>query len=145
MKYLQIIVRVLLEYEESLFGKYADNPPKLLILLGSASWGVLRDDIEKQWKDVPVILCTETDYVGPQEAYLGGRSIPVEERTPLKDYKGDLSLTVFYVPAYLKETVALMQDLMPEMGELIFLSDARYKCPIPFGFKRDCEQELSRT
>ena len=68
MKYLQIIVRVLLEYEESLFGKYADNPPKLLILLGSASWGVLRDDIEKQWKDVPVILCTETDYVGLQEA-----------------------------------------------------------------------------
>ena len=38
----------LLEYEESLFGKYADNPPKLLILLGSASWGLLRDDIEKQ-------------------------------------------------------------------------------------------------
>lgn len=29
----------LLEYEEGLFGKYADNPPKLLILLGSASWG----------------------------------------------------------------------------------------------------------
>jgi hypothetical protein len=43
----------------------------------------------------------------------------------LKDYKGDLSLTVFYVPAYLKETVSLMQDLMPEMDELIFLSDAR--------------------
>ena len=60
----------LLEYEEGLFGKYADNPPKLLILLGSASWGLLRDDIEKKWKDVPVILCTETDYVGPQEAYL---------------------------------------------------------------------------
>ena len=60
----------LLEYEESLFGKYADNPPKLLILLGSASWGLLRDDIEKQWKDVPVILCTETDYVCTQEAYL---------------------------------------------------------------------------
>ena len=83
----------LLEYEESLFGKYADNPPKLLILLGSASWGLLRDDIEKQWKDVPVILCTETDYVGPQEAYLERRAIPVEERTPLKDYKGCLLYT----------------------------------------------------
>lgn len=29
----------LLEYTENLFGKYADNPPKLLILLGSTSWG----------------------------------------------------------------------------------------------------------
>lgn len=40
----------LLEYEEGLFGKYADNPPKLLILLGSASWGLLRDDIENNGK-----------------------------------------------------------------------------------------------
>ena len=132
----------LLEYEEGLFGKYADNPPKLLILLGSASWGVLRDDIEKQWKDVPVILCTETDYVGPQEAYLERRAIPVEERTPLKDYKGDLSLTVFYVPAYLKETVSLMQDLMPEMDELIFLSDARY---ISAQFRSDLKEIVSKN
>ena len=131
----------LLEYEEGLFGKYADNPPKLLILLGSASWGLLRDDIEKQWKDVPVILCTETDYVGPQEAYLERRAIPVEERTPLKDYKGDLSLTVFYVPAYLKETVSLMQDLMPEMDELIFLSDARY---ISAQFRSDLKEIVSK-
>lgn len=119
-------VENLLEYEKRLFEKYADNPPKLLILLGSASWGLLKADIEKQWKDVPVILCTETDYVGPQEAYLKREAIPVEERIPLKDYKGDLSLTVFYVPAYLKETISLMQDLMPEMNELIFLSDSRY-------------------
>lgn len=131
----------LLEYEESLFGKYADNPPKLLILLGSASWGLLRDDIEKQWKDVPVILCTETDYVGPQEAYLERRAIPVEERTLLKDYKGDLALTVFYVPAYLKETVSLMQDLMPEMDELIFLSDARY---ISAQFRSDLKEIVSK-
>lgn len=119
-------VENLLEYEKRLFEKYADNPPKLLILLGSASWGLLKEDIEKQWKDVPVILCTETDYVGPQEAYLKREAIPVEERIPLKDYKGELSLTVFYVPAYLKETISLMQDLMPEMNELIFLSDSRY-------------------
>lgn len=132
----------LLEYEEGLFGKYADNPPKLLILLGSASWGLLRDDIEKQWKDVPVILCTETDYVGPQEAYLERRAIPVEERTPLKDYKGDLSLTVFYVPAYLKETVSLMQDLMPEMDELIFLSDARY---ISAQFRSDLKEIVGKN
>ncbi|KAA4691013.1 hybrid sensor histidine kinase/response regulator, partial [Bacteroides intestinalis] len=32
-------VEDLSEYKENLFGKYADNPPKLLVLLGSASWG----------------------------------------------------------------------------------------------------------
>lgn len=129
------------EYEKRLFEKYADNPPRLLILLGSASWGLLKGDIEKQWKDVPVILCTETDYVGPQEAYLKRQAIPVGERTPLKDYKGDLSLTVFYVPAYLKETISLMQDLMPKMDELIFLSDARY---ISAQFRSDLEEIVSK-
>lgn len=114
------------QYEKRLFERYANHPPKLLILLGSASWGLLKDSIEKQWKDVPVILCTETNYVGPQEAYCEKKAIPAEERIPLKDYKGDLSLTVFYVPAYIKETISLMQELIPEMDELVFLSDTRY-------------------
>lgn len=68
-------VEDLSEYKENLFGKYADNPPKLLVLLGSASWGLLKESIENKWKDVPVILCTETDYVGPQEAYLHRRAL----------------------------------------------------------------------
>ena len=129
------------EYKENLFGKYADNPPKLLLLLGSASWGLLKESIEKQWKDVPVILCTETDYVGPQEAYLHRRAIAAEERTPLTDYQGNLSLTVFHVPAYLKETVLLMQNLMPEMDELIFLSDARY---ISAQFRSDLKEIVNK-
>ena len=116
----------LLQYEKRLFERYADSPPKLLILLGSASWGLLKDSIERKWKDVPVILCTETNYVGSQAAYREKRAIPEEERTPLKDYKGDLSLTVVYAPTYIKETISLMQDLMPQMDELVFLSDMRY-------------------
>ncbi len=116
----------LLQYEKRLFERYADSPPKLLILLGSASWGLLKDSIERKWKDVPVILCTETNYVGPQAAYREKRAIPEEERTLLRDYKGDLSLTVVYAPTYIKETISLMQDLMPQMDELVFLSDMRY-------------------
>lgn len=116
----------LLQYEKRLFERYADSPPKLLILLGSASWGLLKDSIERKWKDVPVILCTETNYVGSQAAYREKRAIPEEERTLLRDYKGDLSLTVVYAPTYIKETISLMQDLMPQMDELVFLSDMRY-------------------
>ena len=89
-----------------------------------------------------MILCTETDYVGPQEAYLERRAIPGEERTPLKDYNGDLWLTVFYVPAFLKERVSLMQDLMPEMDELIFLSDARY---ISAQFRSDLKEIVGKN
>lgn len=116
----------LLIYEKKLFEKYADNPPKLLILLGNASWGLLKDGLEKQWRDVPVIFCTENDFIGPQDAYLERRAISAEEKIPLKSYNGGMSLTVFYIPIYLKETISLMRDLMPGMDELIFLSDIRY-------------------
>lgn len=116
----------LLNYKERLFDKYANNTPKLLILLGSASWGLLKDDIEERWKDTPVLFCTETDYVGPQEYYWEKKAIPENEKAALKDYAGELSLTVFYVPTFIKETIGLMQELIPQMDQLIFLSDGRY-------------------
>lgn len=131
----------LLNYKERLFGKYANNPPKLLVLLGSASWGLLKDEIEKRWKDIPVILCTETDYLGPQEAYWEKRAIPEEERSRLKDYKGEVSLTVLYVPPYMKETISLMQTVMPRMKHLIFLSDGRY---VSAQFRLDLEEIVGR-
>ena len=69
------------------------------------------------------------------------RAIAAEERTPLTDYQGNLSLTAFHVPAYLKETVLLMQNLMPEMDELIFLSDARY---ISAQFRSDLKEIVNK-
>lgn len=131
----------LLNFQERIFAKYENNPPKLLILLGSASWGLLRGEIENRWKDVPVILCTETDFVGPKETYWEKKAIPSDEKTFLKDYKGNLSLTVLHMPPYMKETILLMETLMPKMDRLIFLSDGRY---VSAQFRSDLENLVSR-
>ncbi len=112
-------------YKQELFQKYAQITPELIVLLGNSSWVLLHEDIEKHWKNVPVILCTEKTYTGPREVYLRKRVILAEEKEPLSEYQGSIPLTIFYAPYYIKETLELMKHLDPEMKKLVFLSDKR--------------------
>ncbi len=112
-------------YKEGLFQKYANITPKLIILLGNSAWVLLNKDIETRWKNVPVLLCAEKDYIGPQHIYLEKYLIPKDQRVPLKNYHGNIPLTIFYAPFYVKETIELMNTLNPEIKKLVFLSDKR--------------------
>ena len=51
-------------YKNSLFQKYTDYHPDLIILLGNSAWVLLKDDIEKKWPGITVILCAEKDITG---------------------------------------------------------------------------------
>lgn len=112
-------------YKQDFFKRYDTLAPDLIILLGNSSWVLLNKEIEKHWKNVPVLLCSEKTYVAPREVYLQKRVILVEEREPLEQYRGNIPLTVFYAPYYIKETLELMEKLDPDMEKLVFLSDKR--------------------
>lgn len=113
------------EYKKELFGRYGDITPKLIVLLGNSAWGLLNEDIEKYWKNVPVILCAEKEYTSDPVIYLIKDSIPQNNRGMLKDYQGNVPLTVFHTPFYIEETLELMEKVIPDMKKLIFLSDRR--------------------
>ena len=113
------------EYREGLYQRYGSLTPKLIILLGNSAWVLMNKDIEKYWKDVPVLLCAEKDYVGNTQTYLTKEFIPVVERKDLKDYQGSIRLTVFDAHFYIKETIDLMTTIAPQMNKLVFLSDKR--------------------
>lgn len=112
-------------YKQELFQKYADITPRLIILLGNPAWVLLHEDIERIWKNTSIILCADKKYIGPANAYLEKTFIPKDQRELLNEYKGNASLTVFYAPIYVKETLKLMKTLMPDMKRLVFLSDKR--------------------
>ena len=112
-------------YKDSLFQRYSNIAPDLIVLLGNSAWVLLQEEIEKQWKGVPVILCAERDYTGNRNVYLEKTGIPEETRIPLEAYRGEIPLTVLHVPFYIKETLQLMKQIMPQMENLIFLSDGR--------------------
>lgn len=116
---------VLEEYKKNLHQRYGNITPKLIILLGNSAWALMNKEIEKDWKGVPVLLCSEKDYIGNPSTYLTKELIPVSDRETLKDYQGNIHLTVFDAHFYIKETIELMTTITPQMSKLIFLSDKR--------------------
>ncbi|WP_294141703.1 ATP-binding protein [uncultured Sanguibacteroides sp.] len=116
----------LTDYKNHLFDQYKEKVPSAIVLLGNTAWGVFKDDIYAHWKDVPVLLCAEYEFVGPVTNYLEKKAVADHDKIPLaEDVKGR-NVTVVYYPRYVKETISMMQHLLPDMEELLFISDQRY-------------------
>lgn len=112
----------------SLFYKYKDFPPKLVILLGNSAFSLLHSTIEEKWgTDISVLLCAEKEYLGPEEVYLRKRALQPEERVPLENVlRNHPNVTALYFPIYIEKTVSLMKRFIPGMNRLLFISDSRY-------------------
>lgn len=114
------------QYKLELLEKYVRVEPRLIILLGNPAWVLLSETIDRRWHGVPVLLCAEKATVGPAEIYLEKRVASGNSEVALKDYAGDIPLSVFYAPYYVKETLELMAAVVPNMRKLVFLSDNRW-------------------
>ncbi len=101
-------------------------PPQLVVLESNGTWVLLHDAIEKQWGNVPIILCSNEDFIGPEKYYLEKSVIPENERTPLADAIRGRNVALVQVKYYPCETIDLMNRLIPRMDTLVFVSDRRY-------------------
>lgn len=84
-------------FKNNLLREYGKNPPRMLVLLG-APIAVLRDFVKQTWPGVPLILCSEMDYIGPENAYLDRRPLRPEERLPLCDKAVSDNITLIRTP-----------------------------------------------
>lgn len=116
----------LASYTDSLLAKYRTMPPHTVVMIGNSAYALLAETIRKAWGDIPMILCGEEDYVGPREAYLSKRALEPSERVPLEQAAADDNFTLLYAPVYLKQSVKLMQQMLPQMEEVIFVCDPRF-------------------
>ena len=69
-------------FKESLFKSYKN--PKLIVLIGCGSF-IMCDELNRQWPDIPMILCGERDYTGPKETMIREHALPRTERIPISD------------------------------------------------------------
>lgn len=115
---------VLDEFKQVLFKKYGKNPPRMLLLLGNSAM-ILRDDVRKVWGDIPIILCAEQDYMGPDESYLQKTSIDTAQRIPIANLADSYNLTFLHSDFYIKENVELICQMIPEIKNFIFIGDER--------------------
>lgn len=111
--------------EKAIFSKYAHRTPKAVLLLGNSSL-LLRDSIRVHWGDIPMILCAEHDFYGPDSAYIKKCPIPQEQHIPLSEFADKYNMTVLQTRMFLQENVKLLQRLIPQLKEVILIGDGRY-------------------
>ena len=116
------------QMEEGIFQRYEKNKPDYLVLIGSIAF-TLRDRIQKEWGDIPMILIANEDTYAPREYYFTGRSINMADNkvAPLNDIREQYNFTFIETPDMYKETIDMMIRMLPQMKRIIFAADELYQ------------------
>ena len=115
---------ILEKFENMISQKYSQPRPQLLVLLGSPAF-TLRDEYRKFWGDIPIILCSEEAFLGPQEAYFQKREIALADRSPTSQFADPYNMVFLYSNLYLRENVQLINHINPSIKKFIFIGDER--------------------
>lgn len=111
---------------EDLLQKYP-TPPKVVVFIGDPGWLLCRALFDKEWKDIPTIICYSRDSMPVRlEDLLTGNLGKGVEFIPTEEMIRPYNLTILKQPFYVKENVELMQKLLPGLNKIAFISDERY-------------------
>ena len=114
----------LAEFKNLISQKYSTHRPRLLVVLGNPAL-LLRDEYREVWGDIPIVLCSEEDYIGPRENYIHKQPIAKADRTPLSQLADPYNLVLLYSNLYLQENIQMISHIVPNMKKFIFIGDER--------------------
>ena len=125
---------------EQLRRKY-DVPPRLIVFIGDPGWIVCRELFDDVWKDVPVIITNARDRLpATLDILLSHEELTESNTVPAYEWRKGYNVTTLGQVYYVKETIGLMWQLMPDMKRLAFISDDRY---ISEAVRGDVEQAMT--
>ncbi len=86
----------------------------------------MRDEYRELWGDIPIVLCSEENYLGPQETYTKKQAIATAESALLSlNWPTHIIWFLLYSNLYLDENIQLICHIVPEIKKFIFIGDAR--------------------
>ncbi|MDO4165620.1 MAG: ATP-binding protein [Bacteroides sp.] len=115
------------QFKKEVLEELPTRSPALIVFLGGGSF-ILRDVLNQRWPNIPMVLCSERDYIGPDSLIAHGRPLAPEQRIPLKQIQDSLNMTLMYAPNYMEENLQLIKQMLPRMTKLLYLGDASYIC-----------------
>lgn len=128
------------ERKDYILEKYPEQP-RAIVLLGSSAWSFFEEEVRGIWKDIPVILCVQADYVGSVKSVLGKGEIVPGEVIPLEKSLFRDNVTVIECPVYVRETIEEMKTLLPKMEKIVLISDYRYvSTQVRYKFQQECQE-----
>lgn len=102
-------------------------PPTLVVCIGDPSWLITRPLFDKEWKDVPSVICYARDNMYPKEEHLiEPETNAFETLAPIADIVKGYNATFIKHPVYIKQTIELIKKLQPGLTKLAFIFDRRY-------------------
>lgn len=102
-------------------------PPTAIVIIGDPGWIVCRELFDTVWKDVPVIVTNTRDRLPASlEILLSHAPLDETNSVPAFKWREGYNITTIHQHYYLKETIELIYQLIPDMNHLLFISDDRY-------------------
>ena len=102
-------------------------PPAAIVLIGDPGWIVCRELFDDVWKDVPVVVTNARDRLPASvEILLSHAPLTEANSVPAKEWRRGYNITTLKQHYYIKETIELICQLIPDMKRLAFISNDRY-------------------
>ena len=114
------------EWLESLFNAYG-TPPSLVVLIGGEVWAAYRESCPAEWKNIPVVLGGVKGAFIDYKNWSANQLSTVEALPALLSTFEDFKVTGYYIKDYLEENIRLIRELQPEVTDIAFYYDDRYR------------------
>lgn len=109
-----------------MLAKYPSRP-RLIICIGDPAWIICQNLFDKEWKEVPSVICFSREKTLKQLDLLATKNMdPNENMIPVEEIIKGYNTTLIRQPLYIKETIQLMLDLQPTIKKIAFIHDNRY-------------------
>ncbi|WP_294471058.1 HAMP domain-containing sensor histidine kinase [uncultured Bacteroides sp.] len=103
------------------------TPPTAVVIIGDPGWMVCRELFDSVWKDVPVVISNARDRLPASlEVLFSHAPLTETNSVPAEEWRRGYNITTLKQYYYIKETIELIYQLIPDMKRLAFISDDRY-------------------
>lgn len=115
------------QIKKSIFKKYLKNKPDLVVFILNSAFQLLHQDVRKKWVNTPVILYAENQTIGTNnDAFFKKRPYQNNEVNYLSSFSDWKKLTIVYGITYVYNTIAMMQQLIPNLNCIAFVYDNKW-------------------
>lgn len=112
------------KWQNIFFNRYKERPAGV-IFLGNGAWSLMNDSIQSHWRDIQTLLYTSESYIADKHCYLNNPVVTDRNKKVVEEVK-KYNASALIAPFYLKKSVSLIKEIMPDLNRLIIISDQRY-------------------
>lgn len=111
--------------ESTIFDYYDSKRPDFIIIFGPGNY-ILAEDFNKKWRDVPMLLVGELNYVCSKEYVCDSIPLSDVERIPIRDFAKGKNMTFLHTPVFLEELTDLLCLVNPQVRTFNFFGGEEF-------------------